>query len=163
MKILHCINLSFMGAYLEEDLVISCLQPLADVTGNYHLQPSLSAIPFSLHTQPSGIAIHSCIVMLKQLGDGGGDGYCRVAHSDKDNEIEEEKYRIDETLNLFKCADSSTDTKIPKNYTTQNIYVMCHMSFVLCHVSHVMWNVSHVTCHLSCLTYFLSYVSKDCI
>ena len=58
-----------------------------------------------------------------------------------------------QTLNLSKCADCSTDTKMDRNKQkrkkekkTQKI--VCHISRVRCHVSHVPCHRSPVACHL---------------
>ena len=61
--------------------------------------------------------------------------------------------RIRETVNLFTCAESSTDTKLNKNKLGVGIIMMI-MSCAMCHLS-------LFTCHMPCLAHFLSYVSID--
>ena len=55
-------------------------------------------------------------------------------------EAYKEKSCIQETMNLWTCADSSTDTI--------NSVVMCPVSRVTWYVSHVTCCVSHVACHM---------------
>ena len=61
---------------------------------------------------------------------------------------------IQETLNILKWANSSTDTKTKRNRQKEakKIYIMFYVSHVTCHVSCVMCHVSQVTCHLSHVT-----------
>ena len=55
------------------------------------------------------------------------------------------KSRIQETLNLSMCADSSTDTQTKRNRTDK---IKCHISRVTCHVSHVTCHMSRVACQI---------------
>ena len=69
-----------------------------------------------------------------------------------------EKFCIRETLNLLTCANSSTNTKIPKmleKFTFFVFHISCvtfHLSPVTCHRSPVNCHLSPVTCHLSPVT-----------
>ena len=71
----------------------------------------------------------------------------------------DEKSRIQETLNLSTCVDSSTNTKTDRSGVwterkkKENIihvsYVRCQVSGIRCQGSSVRCHVSHVACHLS--------------